>query len=354
MFAFSKTVLSSFAKSCLAMKIRIGRSFAGFRVLSFFSRKARGIRRGEVSRMSGKKFRVLLAEGAPGEAAESLRALYPGPNSALELSVVLTLQALLASVEIAAPESIFLDLSLAKPDPLEAVRRVRRAAPGVPLIVFADLADKSFATRSISEGAIDYLLKGFMDERTLERVLRTALESNTLEGLADLLRDQVSGLYNRDGFTTLGMRSIDTAMRSGGTLVLLCVLLENYSSLYKESGSTGCEQAVREAAGLVGSCFRRSDFLGRLGDAQFAALAVDAVAPSATVLRQRVESRLAMYNQRRQSWGPLVLRLSAGHWGANDQRSFPEFLDAVESELRQSETVLSQAITHQETTVERQ
>jgi diguanylate cyclase (GGDEF)-like protein len=303
--------------------------------------------------MTGKKFRVLLAEGAPGEAAESLRELYPGPGSTLELTVVSTVATLLATIEVAAPETIFLDLSLGKPDPLEAVRRVRRAAPAIPLIVFADIADKSFAARSISEGAIDYLLKGFMDTRTLERVLRTALERNTLEGLADLLRDKVTGLYNRDGFATLGTRSMETAIRSGGTLVLLCALLENYSSLYEELGSIGCEQAVRETAELAGSCFRRSDFLGRLGDAQFAALAVDAAEPSATVLRQRVESRLLIHNQSRQPWGPLLLRLSVGYWGANDSRSFPEFLDAVESELRQPEAVLNQAGARQETAVER-
>ena len=46
--------------------------------------------------MTGKKFRVLLAEGHPGEAAESLRVLYPGPGSALELSVVSRLSTLLA------------------------------------------------------------------------------------------------------------------------------------------------------------------------------------------------------------------------------------------------------------------
>ena len=304
--------------------------------------------------MTGRKFHVLLAEGAPGEAAESLRVLYPGSDSALELTIVSTMSTLLAAIELAVPETIFLDLSLGKPDPLDAVRRVYRAAPGIPLIVFADLADKSYAARSISEGAIDYLLKGFMDTRTLERVLRTALERNTLEGLADLLRDPLTGLYNRDGFTTLGTRSMDTAMRSGGTLVVLCALIENYSSLLEELGSKGCEQAVREAAELVGNCFRRSDFVGRLGDAQFAALAVDAAEPSARVLRQRVESRLAIYSQSRQPWGRLVLRLSAGYWGANDPRSFPEFLDAVESELRQPEAALNQEIAHQANTMERQ
>jgi two-component system, cell cycle response regulator len=311
----------------------------------------RGGCQGEVSRMTGKRFRVLLAESIPGEAATSLRALYPGPDSSLELSVVSTLSTLIASIELTAPETIFFDLSLAKPDALEAVRRVHRAAPGIPLIVFADIVDKSLAARSISEGAIDYLLKGFMDTRTMERVLRTALERNTLEGLADLLRDELTGLYNRDGFTTLGIRALETAMRSGGTLVLLCGLIENYSSVQEELGSARMEEVVCEATDLIGSCFRRSDFLARLGEAQFAALAIDAAEPSAPVLRQRVESRLAIYNQSRQPLGPLALRLSVGYWGANDTRSFPEFLDAVESELRQMEPVLNQVSTPQESAV---
>ncbi len=185
-------------------------------------------------------------------------------------------------------------------------------------------------------------------------MLRTALERNTLEGLADLLRDQLTGLYNREGFATLGTRSMETAMRGGGTMVLLCALIENFSSLQEECGSSGVEQAVRETSELLAGCFRRSDFLARLGEAQFAALAVDAAEPSAMVLRQRVESRLAIYNQSRQPWGPLVLRLRVGYWGANDTRSFAEFLDAVESELRQPEIILSQVAVRLERTMERQ
>jgi GGDEF domain-containing protein len=95
-----------------------------------------------------------------------------------------------------------------------------------------------------------------------------------------------------------------------------------------------------ETAELLGACFRRSDFLARLGNAQFCALAVDAVEPSAPILRQRVESRLAIHNQSVQPWGPLSLRLSVGYWGANDMRSFTEFLDAVECELREPKAAL--------------
>jgi hypothetical protein len=99
--------------------------------------------------MTGKEFRVLLAESAPGEAADCLRALYRGPHSTLELRIVSTLPTLVATIELrnsrhgampaahglARPEAIFLDLSLGQPDPLE-------------LVVFADIADKSYASRS--------------------------------------------------------------------------------------------------------------------------------------------------------------------------------------------------------------
>jgi diguanylate cyclase (GGDEF)-like protein len=304
--------------------------------------------------MSGKKFRVLLAETAPGEAEDSLRIIYPASESKLELTTVSTIPTLLATIELAEPETIFLDLSLCGADPLEAVRRVHRAAPGIPLIVLADAANKSLAARSTSEGAIDYLLKGFMDARTLGRVLRSALERNTLDGLADLLRDRHTGLYNREGFTTLGTRAMETAMRSGGTLVLLCALIENNSALHENLGSLDRERAVRETAELIAECFRRNDFLARLGDVQFAALAVDAAEPSARVLRQRVESRLAIHNRNRQPWGPLVLRFSVGYWGANDGRSFPEFLDAVELELRQPGVLLRQVATQRENTAAHQ
>jgi two-component system cell cycle response regulator len=160
------------------------------------------------------------------------------------------------------------------------------------------------------------------------------MERNTLEGLTDLLRDPVTGLYNRDGFVTLGGRAMEMAMRSGSTLVLLGAQIENFSALHEEFGPGTREQAVREAAGLLTSCFRRSDFLARLGPAQFAALAIDAAEPSAHVLRQRVESRLSVFNQAREPWGTLELRFSASFWGPNDARSFPEFLQAVEACLR--------------------
>jgi len=176
----------------------------------------------------------------------------------------------------------------------------------------------------------------------MEPVLRTALEQNTLDCLADLLRDKLAGQNNGDGFTILGTRSIETTRRAGGTIFLLRALLKKLPSLRDELGSGVAEQVVCETADLLASCFRRSDSLARRRDAQFSALTVDAAEPSAPVFRLRVESRLAMHNQGRQPWDPLALRVSVGFWGANDARSSPKFLDAVEAELRRPEMALGE------------
>jgi diguanylate cyclase (GGDEF)-like protein len=284
--------------------------------------------------MSEKKLRILLAEGNSGEAASALHALYPEGQDGLELTTVSGVSTLIATLEIVNPEVIFLDLALARPDPLAAIRRLHRSAPAVPLIVLADASDKDCAVRSLSQGTQDYLLKGFIDPRTLERILRVALERNTLEGLADLLRDSLTGLYTRDGFLTLGARAMEMGKTRESTLVLLCLRIGNLAALRTGYGPSAVENSLCEVAKVLAGSFRRTDIVARLGESQFAALAVDAAEPSASVLRQRLEKRVDMLNRDLGPWGPLELRMSARFWSAKEAIVFSEFLDSVESELR--------------------
>jgi diguanylate cyclase (GGDEF)-like protein len=284
--------------------------------------------------MSAKKLRVLMAEGSPGGTAQTLYEIFPEPENALELTVVSTVTALLSTIKVGNPEVILLDLSLSLREPYDALRLVLRTAPGVPVIVIADPTDKQHAAQSLTEGAIDYLLKGFIDQRNLGRSLRAALERNTLEGLADLLRDSLTGLYTRDGFLTMGARCQQEAHRTGGTLVLLCALIRNLGTLCAELGPSEGDRALCDVAKTLAKCCRRTDIVARTGEAQFAMLAIDAIAPTASVLRQRVERHLEINNQVRSPGGIIKLGMSAGILAAQDKRSFPEFLDSVEADLR--------------------
>jgi len=284
--------------------------------------------------MIQKRVRILLAEVDAGETVDTLGALFPDATGGLDLTVVSTMSTLIPTVKMVDPELILFDLELSLSDPLDAVHLVHRSAPGVPLVVLADPALKQYAAQSLSEGAMDYV-KGFMDVRTLGRVVRTALERNTFEGLADLFRDPLTGLYTREGLLTLGMRCQEEARRTGGTLLLICALFENLQTLREGFGPGAGDYALRDVAQLLASSCRRSDIVARLGHEQFAILAVDAVAPSAPVMRQRLERSLTVHNETRSPWGPIDLRLSVGTWSAKDGRNFSEFINAVEADLRQ-------------------
>ncbi|HEY6945489.1 MAG TPA: diguanylate cyclase [Candidatus Acidoferrum sp.] len=283
------------------------------------------------------KLRVLLAEGASRKAASALRESFPEEQGAIELTEVSGVSTLMASLKLVSPEVILLDLALAHPGALETVRRVHRAKPDVPLIVIGDSLQKEIAVASLREGAMDYLLKNHMNAQTLDRVLRGALERNTMKGLADLLRDPLTGLYIRDGFLTLGSRAMDTAKERSGSLVLLCAKFENLEGIRKRSGQNAAESSLREIAMLLTRSFRRSDLIARIGESQFAALAVDAIEPSAPVLLQRLRKHLEALNSIDGRWGPLQLRMTARFWAGKGARTFAEFLDEVEWGLRNAQ-----------------
>ena len=284
--------------------------------------------------MNQKTLRLLLAEAAPGEAAEALRSLYNGKERTIEITRVSTISTLLPTITVTDPEIILLDLSLSLREPLDAVHLVHRTAPGVPLVVLAADSEKEQAVRSLAEGAMDYLLKGHIDARTLERVLHAALERNTMKGLIDLLRDPTTGLYTRDGFLTVGRRRLEDALHAGTSLVLICALFDNLQSLRDAFGPGAADRALSDLAQLMKGCCRRSDVVGRLGEAQFAILGVDAVAPSAEVMRNRLQQHVTVHNKTRSPWGPIELRMGVGSWVPHDEGSFAEFLDGVEAHLR--------------------
>ncbi len=281
-----------------------------------------------------RNIRILLAGDNSGNAAQALRALFCAPEHELELTVVSTVATLLPTLGVVSPEIIVLDLAIAEGAARETVRRVHRAAPGAPLIVLADEARKEDAKQTLSDGAIDYILREFMDGATLSRIFRGALERNTLEGLADMLRDPVTGLYTRDGLMTIGSSVLERTRRNGGSTALFCIWLQDLAELRRELGNGAADSVLQALAATLGDCFRRSDILGRIGDAQFAVVAVEATESGAGILRQRLERRLALLLQVPKFSGTLHFSVSGGMWDCSASASFGEFLDSIESGLR--------------------
>jgi len=183
----------------------------------------------------------------------------------------------------------------------------------------------------VREAALVLLLAPF--GAPAARVLATGI---VWEGviIAGGLLAGLTALYIREGFLTLGARAMETANRKISSLILLCVRIEGLQTMREELGSNAVERGLRSAAVLLKSSFRRTDFVARTGESQFAALAIDPVEPSGAVLRQRLEKRLAALHRDIGVGGPLELRISMGFWSPEAPKAFSEFLDSIEAGLR--------------------
>lgn len=278
----------------------------------------------------------MLAGTGLNELVSPLNSVCSQMQHVLDLTSVSSFETMLAVVKVTSPDLLFLDLSLVLPNVSDALRLTHRSAPNVPLITFATSAQRDVAATTMNEGALGYLLKEELNLPAISRLLSAALERNTVQGLIDLLRDSLTNLYTREGLQTLGARSMESSRAERRNTVLLCALFENLSSFRSKFGAVVADRALTDISEMFISCFRDADLVARIGDGQFAVLALNASAPSAPLLLQRLQKRLALLNQSTVSADPIELRFSVGISTSDDSRSFPEFLDAVESELRHS------------------
>jgi len=76
---------------------------------------------------------------------------------------------------------VLLDLSLSDPEGLATVRRLRAAAPRVPIVLLSSMDDEPKAIQAMREGAQDYLVKGQIEPNTLMKALGNALVRMTNE-----------------------------------------------------------------------------------------------------------------------------------------------------------------------------
>ena len=125
--------------------------------------------------------RLLLVEDNAGDARLFREMINELGSHTMEVAYAESLSAAEEHLAKHIVDIILLDLGLPDAQGLGVVRRAQASAPHVPLVVLTGLDDESLAARALQEGAQDYLIKGQVDARGLQRALRYAVERKVLE-----------------------------------------------------------------------------------------------------------------------------------------------------------------------------
>jgi diguanylate cyclase (GGDEF)-like protein len=255
---------------------------------------------------------VLVIEDSPVDAAVVRRMLERAPGLVPTIDLAPTLDAGLAHLQRGETDVVLLDLSLPDSQGLGTFTRLAEAVPGVPMIVMSASDDEAIAEEAVRTGAQDYLVKGQVTPESLGRAIRYALERHRLlASLRDLsLVDDLTGLYNRRGFSTVGAAHLQLAQRAGRRFMLVYVDLDGLKQVNDRLGHQQGDVALAKTAEILRSTFRQSDIVGRLGGDEFVVLAVEAADDTEQMLLARLQAQVNELNAR--SGLPFDLSLSAG------------------------------------------
>jgi two-component system, cell cycle response regulator len=207
---------------------------------------------------------------------------------------------------------VLLDLSLPDSRGFETFEQVRALAPEVPIIVMSAHRDEDLAVTAVRNGAQDYLMKGQVTVESLARSIQYGLERHRLllsiRGLS--LLDDLTGLYNRRGFLSLGSSHMHLAQRAGRRFALLYADVDGLKEINDTFGHREGDVALIKAAEILRATFRHSDVVSRLGGDEFVVLAVEAASDTDQQLLSRLQYHLDAFNA--DSRLPYELSLSAG------------------------------------------
>lgn len=126
--------------------------------------------------------RLLIVEDNPGDARLVREMLRDGWTRNVEVAHLTTVAEGIAHVLAEGADAVLLDLSLPDASGLDGLKRLRQAAPDMPVVILSGTDDEALTLESLHEGAQDYLIKGQVDSVTIRRSIRYAVERKRAEG----------------------------------------------------------------------------------------------------------------------------------------------------------------------------
>ncbi len=245
--------------------------------------------------------RVLLVEDNKGD-QRFVREMLREAGEGAVLTVCERLEDAVVPISRGLADLILLDLTLPDSSGVDGIRRLRAAAPDIPVVVLSGLNDQDIAVAAVQAGAQDYLNKDEVDSGKLSRAMRYAVERQRTERrlIRLALSDPLTGLPNRVLFADRLDQALARAARASTRgrrpprLVVMFVDLDGFKAVNDELGHLAGDALLVEVAERLREQMRGVDTVARLGGDEFTILCEGVQSTDGGVtLAKRISARLS-------------------------------------------------------------
>jgi diguanylate cyclase (GGDEF)-like protein/PAS domain S-box-containing protein len=124
------------------------------------------------------------------------------------------------------------------------------------------------------------------------------------------LTDELTGLFNRRGFTVLAEHEMKLAYRFKRSVSLFFCDLDDLKTINDTCGHAQGDEALKEVSAIIRETFREADIPARIGGDEFVILAPDTSVESPDILPKRLQTTVENHNLK--GGRPYPLTLSVG------------------------------------------
>ncbi len=183
-----------------------------------------------------------------------------------------------------------LDYQLGERNGLELIREAVARGCRTPIVFLTAESAERIDIEAMNAGALDYLVKGEITPRMIERSLRYALKlGETLDALRRMAtRDQLTGLLNRREFERILTEEEERARRFGQSLALVMVDIDHFKRVNDTHGHPVGDAVLREVSRRVAAELRTVDRAMRFGGEELALVLVQTDRKGALDVARRV------------------------------------------------------------------
>ena len=287
--------------------------------------------------MAEQPIHVLVIEDDP-DYLRSLRDRLSKDTSQLfHVYCATTLQEGLTQLGKGGSDVILLDLMLPESQGLQTYERIHAHTPEIPVIVLTAVDNDALAIEAVRRGAQDFLVKGQVEGKLLSRVIRYAIERHRMQAaLRSLsLLDDLTGLYNRRGFSRLAEQHLKLANRTKRGSLLMFIDVDGLKQINDTVGHPEGDRALTETAEILKHTFRSSDVIARIGGDEFAVIAIDASQNSAAHLVMRLQEKLQAANAQPGRRYPLSLSVGVASLDPQSTQSLEALMAKADEALYQ-------------------
>jgi diguanylate cyclase (GGDEF)-like protein len=188
-------------------------------------------------------------------------------------------------------DAMLLDLSLPDSEGIESIRRISDRAD-IPIIALTKEADDRCRIEPLLAGAEDTFIKERINSSNVIRAVQYAIARHRRIGELHALSliDELTGLYNRRAFMTLGDHQLKIARRQNSSVTLAFADLDGLKAINDQCGHMWGDFALKDIANVLKTTFRESDVIARIGGDEYAMLWIAHAPPSSEALHSRLKA----------------------------------------------------------------